>query len=64
MTFVFKFIRETDAAREYESKKIGRFWLPRSIVSRTLKHPEGLHEIEIPEWKSDELGLTQAGVKL
>jgi hypothetical protein len=64
MIFCFKFIEETPLARHYESKKIGRFWIPRTIVKHTTKHPEGMHEIDLPEWKATELGLMKAGVKI
>lgn len=65
MTFTFKFIEESPRARCYESKKIGRFWIPRSVVKRTLKFPEeGVHEIDIPDWKAEELGLTKEGEKV
>jgi len=64
MKFVFKFIEETTRARCYESKKIGRFWIPRSVVTKTLKFTQtGLHEIDIPDWKAEELGLTKDGEK-
>jgi len=64
VTFNFKFIEETPRARCYESKKIGRFWIPRSIVKKTLKFADGVHEVEVPDWFAEEKGLTKEGEKV
>lgn len=57
MTIRLELVKETDSARLYRTKDGREFWLPRSIINRTLKWPNGVHEVDIPDWKAKELEL-------
>ncbi|HEU4344046.1 MAG TPA: hypothetical protein VFU31_21025 [Candidatus Binatia bacterium] len=59
ITVTLEFRAETDLARCYRFKDGTEVWLPRSIIKRTVKFPDSnLHQIELPEWKARQLGLT------
>jgi len=50
------FIRETEAARLLRNNAGAEFWVPRSVIDRTLKWPAKelntppIHELEIQDW--------------
>lgn len=55
MTTRLYFMRETESARLYRNKAGQEKWFPRSVITRTLKHPaqpgqRPIHEIELPDW--------------
>lgn len=56
MKLRFHFIRETADARLYRNKAGEEFWVPRSVIERTLKWPAvdlstpPVHELEIEDW--------------
>lgn len=56
MKLRYFFLRETEAARLYRNAAGREFWIPRSVINRTLKHPPKelaippIHEMEIEDW--------------
>jgi hypothetical protein len=61
MTLRLEFITETGAARRYRTAAGREFWIPRSCVTRTLKFSNGVHEIDLEDWKAKDLGLLDSG---
>ena len=58
MKWTLRFIRETDLARLYRDEADAsrrQFWIPRSIVKHTSKMPGGLHIVDIPDWKVEDI---------
>lgn len=60
MTIRLNFIRETPKARLYSTSQGDEFWIPRSVIHKTLKFPPRstdlldmameVHELEIEDW--------------
>ena len=53
-------IKETDNAMliKFDDLEGGnQAWIPRSLIPRLLKHADGRIEVDIPDWKVEDLGL-------
>lgn len=56
MTLTLYFVRETVRARQYMDSHGEEFWVPKSVITYTLKYPTPdplempLHQITIEDW--------------
>jgi hypothetical protein len=61
ITFIGKFIKESDKARCFESKTGERLWIPKSIFTYYSKDRWGDVRFSVEGWKEDD--VCNAGFK-